>query len=86
MTPKELSRLESLAKLSLTEEEKRTLSPELDGLLSFLGTLSCLPEDTAEADGDHPASVTREDIPAPCLSREEILSSAPDQANGFFVI
>ncbi len=85
MNSQELSHLEALSKLSLSKEEKTALSSDLDGLLSLLSTLSELPESTPPPKEDTP-SVTREDIPAACLAREQALKNAPKQTDGFFVI
>ena len=86
MREEELARLSSLAKLTVTKEESAALSEDLRELLCHLNTLSELPEHTADTWLDHTASVTREDVPAPCLAREDALRNAPLRKDGFFVI
>ena len=85
MNVEALSRLESLAKLSLSEEEKQSLCASLQGLLSLCDTLSELPQQE-DSPTEASASFVREDVPAPCLTKEEALQNAPKQKDGFFVI
>lgn len=77
---KELSRL---AHLSLTEEEERRFSEELEGVLAFLvQTAATTPSDEETPAVLSPVHEPREDISIPFPAPERILALAPDTAQG----
>lgn len=78
--------LSRLARLSLSEEEKRLFASQLDSILNYMGKLNEL--DTANVEPtSHVISmnnVVRDDLQKPSLSREEALKNAPDKTDKFF--
>jgi aspartyl/glutamyl-tRNA(Asn/Gln) amidotransferase C subunit len=80
----ELTRLEELSRLCLTEEEREPLCRDMDALLALCQSLSDLSDETR--DERELPSRTREDEPAEPMDREAILRSAPRKRDGFFVL
>jgi len=75
-----------LARLHLSEEEKREMSEKLSQILSYMDKLNEL-----ETDQIPPTShvievknVFRDDEVLPSLPVEEALQNAPDRVNGYF--
>ncbi len=74
-----------LARLTLSDEEKRLFALQLDEILSWAESLLAL-----DVAGVPPMSHTlaadswHEDQPAACLDRERVLAEAPDPAEGLF--
>jgi aspartyl-tRNA(Asn)/glutamyl-tRNA(Gln) amidotransferase subunit C len=86
ITGDEVERVARLARLRLTDEERETMTLQLDAILGYMDKLNVL--DTA---GIEPTttvipmvSVMREDIVHPSLSQEEALANAPDREDVFF--
>ncbi len=86
ITRDEVERVARLARLRLTDEERETMTSQLDAILGYMDKLNVL--DTA---GIEPTttviptvSVMREDIVRPSLSQEEALANAPDREDVFF--
>jgi aspartyl-tRNA(Asn)/glutamyl-tRNA(Gln) amidotransferase subunit C len=81
-----IEHLSKLARLSLSEDEKRLYESQLSGILDFMETLNGL--DTKDIEPtSHVVSldnVEREDAPRPCLEREEALMNAPDRTEKFY--
>ena len=80
LTPDDVTHVALLARLGLSEEERRRLGGELDLILEHISALqradiSDVPE-TAQV-GDL-VNVWREDVPEPSLSAEQALANAPD--------
>jgi aspartyl-tRNA(Asn)/glutamyl-tRNA(Gln) amidotransferase subunit C len=78
--------LAQLARLSLSEEEKRRFSAQLDGILEYVGRLNELDTSAVEPTS-HVLSintVVREDIPGDSLPLEEALRNAPDRSDAFY--
>ena len=86
MKREELLHLSALAKLSLTDGEAQELSDDLDDLLSLCQSLGDRLEPNTDALLENAPSVTRDDTPAPCLSREDALANAPAKKDGFICI
>jgi aspartyl-tRNA(Asn)/glutamyl-tRNA(Gln) amidotransferase subunit C len=74
-----------LARLSLTEEEKRLFARQLEEILAWAQSLQAL-DTSGVPPMSHPrdASSLREDEPAASLDRETVLERAPDPAEGLF--
>lgn len=77
-----------LAKLELTEEEKEQAKKDMANMLDYIDTLNEL-----DTEGVEPMShvfpvnnVFREDVVTNGDNREGILSNAPEQKNGAFVV
>ena len=86
ITRDEVERVARLARLRLTDEERETMTSQLDAILGYIDKLNAL--DTA---GIEPTttvipmvSVMREDVVRPSLSQEEALANAPDREDVFF--
>jgi aspartyl-tRNA(Asn)/glutamyl-tRNA(Gln) amidotransferase subunit C len=75
-----------LARLELSDEEVERFGGQLSAILDAVGKVSELDlEDVPPT--SHPldlVNVLSEDVPRPCLSREEALANAPDPEDGFF--
>jgi len=74
-----------LARLSLSEDERKTFARQLDDILGYAESIQAL--DTAGVEPMSHASGAggfREDETQPCLPRERALESAPDPADGLF--
>jgi len=78
--------LAQLSRLSLSEEEKRLFSSQLDSILSYMDKLNEL--DTRNVSPTfHVISINnvlRDDMLKPSLGREDALSNAPDRTDKFF--
>ncbi len=86
ITRDEVERVARLARLNLTEEERETMTSQLDAILGYMDKLNLL--DTA---GIEPTttvipmvSIMRDDVVRPSLSREDALANAPDREDVFF--
>lgn len=72
--------LAKLCKLSLTESELQTVSPQLNDIVAFVRKLGEVDTDGIEpmvAAGDDPA-LTRQDVLQESLSRDDALEGAPN--------
>lgn len=87
-----LRALARLARLELTEDELARFAPELERILGAFEVLARPSPAAARASAAVPALPmpavprTREDVPVPSLQRDELLASASDSAEGFFVV
>ena len=79
---------EAMAKLDLPEAERRLVSDRADMLIDSFTEL-----ERVDASGVEPLitvldvkNVFREDIGVKMLSREELLSGAPEQYDGYFMV
>lgn len=77
-----------LARINLTEDERKTFQKQLDDVLKYVEKLRQL--DVTGIDVAAHAlpvfNVFREDAPRDWLTAEQALSNAPRQANGLFVV
>lgn len=74
-----------LARLTLTEAERRTFAHQLDEILAYAESIRSL--DTAAIEPMSHAGATsplRDDTQRPGLEPRQALASAPDPADGFF--
>jgi aspartyl-tRNA(Asn)/glutamyl-tRNA(Gln) amidotransferase subunit C len=74
-----------LARLSLTEEERRLFARQLEEILAWAESLQEL--DTAGVPpfaGGTPGAALREDEPRDGLAREGVLEASPDARDGLF--
>ena len=83
ISPEHLSRL---ARLSLSDEEKKRFGGQLDSILNYMDTLDALDtthvEPTSHVISIH--NVTREDVPSASLDREDALGNTPDRTDKFY--
>ena len=88
ITPDLIKYLESLARITLTEEEERKVGGELQDILTYIDMLNELDTDGVEA-MSHCFPVTnvmREDEVQPSMSADEIVANAPESQDGCFVV
>lgn len=73
-----------LARLSLTDQERRTFARQLDEILAYAESIQTL--DTTGVAGLNRAGggQLREDAERPGLPRERVLQAAPDPADGLY--
>lgn len=86
LTLEEVEHIAGLARLKLTDEEKTRYREQLSAILDYAARLQSL-----DTGGIPPTSsvlpgrtVLRADEPLPCLSREELLSNAPETTENQF--
>ena len=75
-----------LARLELSGDELERMREQLSAILDAVGKVAELDLSEVEPTA-HPldlVNVLAEDVPRPCLSREEALANAPDPEDGFF--
>jgi len=88
VTIKDVEHVASLAQLSFSEEEKEKLVRELNEILAYMDELNTLDTTNVEPLSQviELSNVFREDIPKPCLTREEALKNAPAKNEKFFKV
>ena len=84
----DLSRVVRLARIELTSEEERRISPQLNEVLWYIDKLKELNVEGIEptAHAVPLENVLRADELGVSLSQDEALSNAPQIANGLFVV
>jgi aspartyl-tRNA(Asn)/glutamyl-tRNA(Gln) amidotransferase subunit C len=75
-----------LARIALTEEEVEIFGRQVGDLLTHVNALAELDVASIPATAQvvESRNVTRDDMPRPCLNREEVLAEAPQRQGGFF--
>lgn len=90
ITEQDVAKIATLAHLEITEDELRSFTPQLAGIVSYVEQLNEL--DTSQVDpatggltpeGERTDS-SRDDVTVPSLGQELALSQAPDAAHGHF--
>ena len=87
ITPDLITYLDKLARIPLTEDEKK-VGNELQDILTYIDMLNELDTDGVEA-MSHCFPVTnvmREDEVQPSMSADEIVANAPESQDGCFVV
>jgi aspartyl-tRNA(Asn)/glutamyl-tRNA(Gln) amidotransferase subunit C len=86
ISPADVAHVARLARLDLTEEERERFAEQLGAVLDHAADVEAL--DTAGVPPTaHPLplrNVLRDDVPRPCLDRDEALSQAPDAESNRF--
>jgi aspartyl-tRNA(Asn)/glutamyl-tRNA(Gln) amidotransferase subunit C len=85
VTTETVEHVARLARLSLTEEERRTFARQLDEILAYAESIRSLDLSQVEPmshAGD--ASPLRDDVYRPGLARDAVLAAAPDAGDGLF--
>lgn len=88
ITPDLIKYLESLARITLTEDEEKKVGTELQDILTYIDMLNELDTDGVEA-MSHCFPVTnvmREDEVQPSMTPDEITANAPEAQDGCFVV
>lgn len=88
ITLKDVEHVANLARLELTEEEKREFTEQLSAILKYAEQLNEL-----DTDGVEPTShvmplvnVMRDDEPRPSWPLDKVLLNAPDEEEGQFKV
>lgn len=88
VTPELITYLETLARIELTDGEREKCQTDLQKILTYIDTLNEL--DTAGVEPlSHAFPVTnvlRADVVTPSQDREALLSNAPKQKDGCFLV
>ena len=79
---------EAMAKLDLSDDERRQISGMADMLVKSFSVFSSVNTDNTEQMYTvlNVQNIFREDVCAKMLSREELLANAPMQYDGFFQV
>lgn len=88
ITPDLIKYLESLARITLSEEEEKKVGTELQDILTYIDMLNELDTEGVEA-MSHCFPVTnvmREDEVQPSMTPDEITANAPESQDGCFVV
>ncbi len=88
ITPDLIKYLESLARISLSEEEEKKVGRELQDILTYIDKLNELDTEGVEAMSHAFAltNVLRADSVQPSMSPDEIVLNAPESQDGAFVV
>ena len=88
ITVKDVEHVAKLARLELTEEEKDLYTKQLGDVLKYVDQMN-----EVDASNVKPmtqvidfVNVMREDVPHQEISKEALMSNAPDEENGFFKV
>lgn len=88
ITPDLIKYLESLARITLSEDEEKKMGSELQDILTYIDMLNELDTDGVEA-MSHCFPVTnvmREDVVGESMTADEIVANAPESQDGCFVV
>ena len=88
ITPDLIKYLESLARITLDEDEEKKVGKELQDILTYIDKLNELDTEGVEAMSHcFPlTNVLRKDEVKPSMSPDEIVANAPDSQDGTFVV
>jgi aspartyl-tRNA(Asn)/glutamyl-tRNA(Gln) amidotransferase subunit C len=82
----DIKKFESMAKFSLPENERAEITAKVEKMLAGFGSLAAV-----DTEGVNPlftvlniTNVLREDVQNKTVSRDELLSNAPEQYDGYF--
>ncbi len=88
ITKKDVEHVARLARIKLTEEEKKKFTKQLDQILKYMDKLNEL--DTSKVEPTSHVlplkNVMRKDKVKPSLPRDEVLENVPDKARGHFKV
>jgi aspartyl-tRNA(Asn)/glutamyl-tRNA(Gln) amidotransferase subunit C len=88
LTRDDVAHVAALARLSLTDEELDRYTGQLQAVLDHAADLEAFDLEGTPATA-HPfadQNVVREDVPAACLDRDEVLAHAPDEEDHRFSV
>jgi len=88
LTPEDVRTIGWLARLKLTEEERRNLARQLGQILEHFEHLQQLDTESA-VPTSHPLPLTnvfREDVALPSVPQEEVLANAPEHDDRNFIV
>lgn len=88
ITREQVEHVANLARLNLTEEEKEQMTTDMEAIIGFADQINGL--DIADVEPTAHVipinNVFRDDVVAPSMDREKLLSNAPNQENGCFSV
>lgn len=86
LTPAEVKKIASLARLKMDSKEAATYGEQLSNILDYIGKLNEIDTSDVEPTSNVVGltNVTREDKEVPSLSQSDALKNAPDPSNGFY--
>ena len=88
ITVKDVEHVAKLARLELTDEEKELYTKQLGDVLKYVEQMNEV--DTSDVKPMTQVvdfcNVMREDVPNLEISKEALMSNAPDEENGFFKV
>jgi aspartyl-tRNA(Asn)/glutamyl-tRNA(Gln) amidotransferase subunit C len=88
LSPKDVAKVGSLARLALTEQDLARMTGELSKIVDFVSQLGELDTSSVEPLA-HPLdtrNVFRDDVPKPSLTTEQALGNAPRHDGSFFLV
>lgn len=88
ITPDLIKYLESLARITLSDDEEKKVGSELQDILTYIDMLNELDTDGVEA-MSHCFPVTnvmREDVVGESMTSDKIVANAPESQDGCFVV
>ncbi|MBA3321053.1 MAG: Asp-tRNA(Asn)/Glu-tRNA(Gln) amidotransferase subunit GatC [Pyrinomonadaceae bacterium] len=90
ITESDITKLAALAHLEITDEERRTLAPQVASIVAYVEQLNELDTSSVEPalggltnEGERTAAA-RDDTARPSLGQQLALDQAPDPASGHF--
>jgi aspartyl-tRNA(Asn)/glutamyl-tRNA(Gln) amidotransferase subunit C len=88
VTLRDVEYVAALAHLTFSDEEKRTLTAQLNTILEYMDQLNTVNTEHVEplTQVVELQNVFRKDVPSPGLTREEALQNAPDHSEKFFKV
>lgn len=88
ITREQVEHVAHLARLNLTEEEKDSMTKDMAAIIGFADQINALDiADVKPTDHVIPINnVFRDDVIAPSMDREKLLSNAPNQEDGCFSV
>jgi len=84
VTPETVAHIAMLARLSLTDEERRLYARQLADVLEYAESLAALDAPAAAEDATTVVTAFREDEPRAGVDPERALEAAPDAAERLF--
>ena len=88
ITPDEVRRVARLARLELTDDEVAKFQEQLSAILEAVSTVSEL-DLTDVPPTAHPLEIQNawaEDVPVPCLPKDDVFRNAPDREGDLFKV
>ena len=88
ISPEQVRHVSKLSRLALSEEQLRTLTPQLESILEYVAQIARVDvsgvEPMAHATPLH--NVLRDDVVEPSLPLEKVLENAPETDGPFFKV
>jgi aspartyl-tRNA(Asn)/glutamyl-tRNA(Gln) amidotransferase subunit C len=88
ITPEVVSHIARLCRISLSDEEHKLFTEQLNQILAYMDKLNKLNTENVEPTSHviHLENVLREDKTVTSLPPEKTLGNAPDKHNGYFKV